>query len=329
MKNTQKVKIWFTDFYKGFDPYKNQLTELLQPGFQLEVNPENPDFLIYSCHGKDFLNFKCARIFYTGENLVPDFNLCDYAIGFHHLEFNDRYLRFPNYAFIRDQFSLLLKTKNFPEKDILKKKHFCNFIYSNSTAHPARDEFFHVLNKYKKISSPGKHLNNMNFDIGERYAEDWMYTKLAFQSSCKFSIAFENTSTPGYVTEKIMHAFITNSIPIYWGDPEVAKDFNHDAFINCHDFRNFEEVVDYVKEVDNNEEIYLRILNEPAFPNNRIPKHLELLKLIEFFRRIFDQNEKKRIKRPLYGACRNYEQDIKSLISKKSSWEKLKEKFKL
>ena len=80
MKNINKIKLWFTDFYKGFKPENNSLLDLLNPHFDLEINPENPDFLIYSCHGKEFLNYNCPRIFYTGENLVPDFNLCDYAI---------------------------------------------------------------------------------------------------------------------------------------------------------------------------------------------------------------------------------------------------------
>ncbi|MBZ9729096.1 hypothetical protein LB467_05310 [Salegentibacter sp. JZCK2] len=327
MKKT--IKLWFIDFYKGFDPYDNYLINFLKPEFQLEVSPKNPDFIIYSCHGKEFLNFNCTRIFYTGENLVPDFNLCDFAIGFHHLQFNDRYLRFPNYAFLRDQFEQLVQFKTFTSEDLHKKTIFCNFIYANSEAHPARDEFFHALNKYKKVSSPGKHLNNINFDIGKRFADDWMYTKLNFQSSCKFSIAFENTSTPGYVTEKIMHAFITNTIPVYWGDPEVARDFNPKAFINCHDFGTFEEVVAYIEKIDDNQKLFLDILNEPAFRDNKVPEHLQLKKLMEFFNNIFSKNEQLRIKRPLHGACKNYEEGLKSSLNKKRILGKLKSKFKL
>ena len=33
----------------------------------------------------------------------------------------------------------------------------------------------------------------------------------------KFNICFENSSTPGYVTEKIIQSMYVNSIPIYWG----------------------------------------------------------------------------------------------------------------
>lgn len=324
----RKIKLWFTDFYEGFDPYNNILLGLLEPHFKLELNPERPDFLIYSCHGRDFLNFNTCRIFYTGENLVPDFNLCDFALGFHHLQFADRYLRFPNYAFLRDQFQDLLKEKNFTATVLEQKQHFCNFIYANAQANPARDNFFHLLNDYKKVSSPGKHLQNMNFNIGERFSEDWMYTKLNFQSSCKFSIAFENTSSPGYVTEKIMHAFITNTIPIYWGDPEVTKDFNPEAFINCHNFRNFEEIVEYVKKVDNDDQLYLNILNAPAFPNNQVPEHLKIDNLLHFFDKIFKLTNEDRIKRPNYGTCKKYEEELKHIMNKPTAWQRFKNKLK-
>lgn len=326
MKKT--IKIWFTDFYKGFNPYNNYLTDFLQPEFPLEITPKNPDFLIYSCHGKEFLKFDCARIFYTGENLFPDFNLCDYAIGFHHLQFDDRYLRFPNYAFLRDQFKKLVSPKTFISEDLHQKNIFCNFIYANAQAHPARDDFFQVLSKYKEVSSPGKHLNNMNFDIGERFAEDWMYTKLAFQSSCKFSIAFENSSTSGYLTEKIMHAFITNTIPIYWGDPQAIKDFSPDAFINCHNFNNFKEVVEFVKQIDQDEKLYLEILNAPAFPNNEIPKHLKMENLIGFFSNIFKQDLEKRIRRPLYGTTKKYEEELRQNHNEPGVFQKIKGKLK-
>src|SRR5690606_3448282 len=181
-----------------------------------------------------------------------------------------------------------------------------------SQADPVRDQFFHLLNEYKKVSSPGKHLNNISMEVGERFSQDWMYTKLKFQSRCKFSIAFENTSSPGYTTEKIMHAFIAGTIPIYWGNPEVIKDFNPASFINCHEFNNFNEVVEWVKEVDQNDELYKRIIDAPAFIYNTLPAHLEKENLITFFRNIFDSNGNAK-KRPLYGTTLKYEQNLKDL----------------
>lgn len=142
-----------------------------------------------------------------------------------------------------------------------------------------------------------------------------MYSKLEFQSQCKFSIAFENTTSPGYTTEKILHAFISNTIPIYWGDPEVTKDFNPKAFINCHDFENFEAVIERIKEVDNNDELYLTILKEPPFVDNKIPGNLQKNKLTAFLQNIFDQEKEKANRRSLYGKSLKYENDLKKMVS--------------
>lgn len=307
------IKLWFSDFYDGFNPEDNYLYHLLSNFYKIEITSEKPDYLIFSCYGNEFLNYDCIRIFYTGENLRPDFNVCDYAIGFDHMEFGERYLRYPNYAFIHDQFLQLVKPEVSEKIKAKNKDHFCNFIYANSQADPIRDKFFHLLNEYKPVASPGKHLNNTSMEVGERFSEDWMYTKLEFQRRCKFSIAFENTSTPGYTTEKIMHAFIAGTIPIYWGNPEVAKDFNPASFINCHDFDNFNEVIIRVKEIDENDELYDSIVAEPAFKNNTIPAHLEKEHLIKFLRKILDQNKIEAKQRPSFGTTLKYENDLRNL----------------
>ena len=323
----KKIKIWFSDFYDGFAPEDNPLQQMLSKYYDLEFDPHDPDYLIYSCHGQEFINFNCIKIFYTGENLRPDFNLCDYAIGFDFLNFGDRYLRYPNFAFIEDQVSQLIRKKQINKENISSKEYFCNFIYSNSTADPARDNFFQLLNSYQKVYSPGSHLNNFHWDIGRRFSKDWMYTKLEFQSKCKFSIAFENSSSPGYTTEKIVHAFICNTVPIYWGNPEICRDFNPKSFINCHNYQNFEQVLERIKEVDNSKEEYFSILKEPPFLDNKLPDSLNRQNLIDFFQNILDQEKSIAFRRPKFGTTIKYENDLKSQIRLKKNVGKLKKTF--
>ncbi len=318
------IKIWFTDFYDGFDPQDNYLYHLLAKKYSVELSPSGPDYLIYSCYGDNFLNYNCVRIYYTGENLRPDFNLCDYAIGFDHLDFGERYLRFPNFSFFEDQFLELVKGDDNEVRTSSGKDHFCNFIYANSEADPARDRFFHLLNTYKKVASPGTHLNNISIDVGERFSADWMYTKLEFQSRCKFTIAFENSSSPGYTTEKLLHAFIAGTVPIYWGNPEVIMDFNPEAMINCHDYDTFEEVVERVRVIDHNDKLYEKILNAPPFKENTVPLHLQKDRLECFLENIFNKNKKDAIKRPAYGTTRKYEKSMKDLHQIKARYAKLK-----
>ena len=53
---------------------------------------------------------------YTGENQVPDFNICDYAIGFHYIDFQDRYIRFPLYHFYQQDYELAMKKHEMSDK---------------------------------------------------------------------------------------------------------------------------------------------------------------------------------------------------------------------
>ena len=57
-------------------------------------------------------------------------------------------------------------------------------------------------------------------------------------------MAFESKSYPGYVTEKICDIYKSNTVPIYWGTPDVVKDFNPTTFINANDFSNFDDKFD-------------------------------------------------------------------------------------
>ncbi len=48
-----------------------------------------------------------------------------------------------------------------------------------------------------------------------------------------FSVVIENSRAAGYFTEKIMDAMLCESVPIYWGDPEIGKHFDVKGIIIC------------------------------------------------------------------------------------------------
>lgn len=80
----QTIKIFFTDLWPNASK-ENYFLNFLQRHFNVVVDPE-PDYLFYSVYGNEHLKYSnCIKIFYTGENMFPDFNFCDYAIGFHFL----------------------------------------------------------------------------------------------------------------------------------------------------------------------------------------------------------------------------------------------------
>jgi len=47
----------------------------------------------------------------------------------------------------------------------------------------------------------------------------------------KYSIAFENTVAPGYVTEKLFDCWVAGCLPLYYGAPDVERHFPADALI--------------------------------------------------------------------------------------------------
>lgn len=82
----------------------------------------------------------------------------------------------------------------------------------------------------------------------------------------KFVIAMENTIVNGYITEKILNAFYSGSIPIYWGSSTINDFFNKNAFINVSDFNTFEDCVNYV--ITMSDEQIRQMQQEPIYSNH-------------------------------------------------------------
>ena len=303
-RHRQTIKIAFTDFPGPFNP--NAIENFLARKYNVVVDEENPDYVIFSVFGHQYL--KCAnaiRIFFTGENVHPDFNLCDYAFGFDWLTLEDRYYRCPNFM-LYDEFRELrdgLRTTG-----PIVKQRFCNFIYSNANCHPYRDSLFRALCGYRNVESAGAHLNNVRSAEGVPFLGPAMIDKLTFQREYKFSIAVENSSTIGYTTEKLIHALAADTVPIYWGDPEVGRQFNTKRFINCHDFDSVEAVVARVREVDQSDAALREILSEPVFPNGIVPEGLTDAWLMKSFDDIFGQEKSLAYRRNAHVWGRIYEE---------------------
>lgn len=155
----KEIQIKFVDFWNGFDDKDNFIYKILAEKYNVILS-DQPQYLIYSVFGCENTKYDCIKIFYTGENVTPGFNMTDYAIGFDHLEFGDRYMRIPLYK-LYDQFESLRNDKKIDSNEALNRK-FCSFVYSNNMfADSCRIDFFHALSNYKHIDSGGGLLNNI------------------------------------------------------------------------------------------------------------------------------------------------------------------------
>ncbi|MFN8256703.1 MAG: glycosyltransferase family 10 [Bacteroidales bacterium] len=277
-----EIKINFCDFWNGFNKEENLFINLLRQKYSVSIS-EKPDLIFYSVFSKNFYKYKCIRIFYTGENLRPNFNECDFAISFDYIN-DKRHLRYPLYLLYGSPKSLI-KQKD-PDEILKQKTKFCCFMVSNAKA-KERIDFFHKLSEYKKVDSAGKYLNNIDY-----YLPFENETKLKFIKDYKFVIAFENSSFPGYTTEKIYEPMLMSCLPIYWGNPLISKEFNSKSFINLMDFKNFDQAIEHIIKIDSDDSLYKEYLSEPYFCNNVMPEELKEENLIKFLDSIIAEKEK-------------------------------------
>lgn len=280
--------------------YNYFLNNILKKYYDVEIS-DNPDYVFYHESTYEYLKYDCIRIFYTSENISPNFNLCDYAISYDYMNFEDRHYRLSSY-FIATFYHKkdlemakdinITKPRTFTREDLDKKTDFCSFVYSNYLADDRRKILLDKLNAYKKVDSGGKYLNNIGGPTDN---------KLGFEMKHKFSMAIENSCRDGYTTDRIVDSFMASTIPIYWGNPAIGREFNTKRFINCHNCESFDQVVERVKEIDNNDDLYIKIMNEPLFAKGYSFK-IALGGLEKFLKNIFDQPLEYAPRRTINGA---------------------------
>ncbi|MFM8321018.1 MAG: glycosyltransferase family 10 domain-containing protein [Chloroflexota bacterium] len=273
-----KIRLKLVDFWHPptrEEMQRNWFYRFLSQYWEIELS-DRPDFLLYSVMGLEHLKYNCTRIFYTGENDRPNFAECDYAFSFD-FPITERNYRLPYYRLV-NEYPLALQPRD-PQRVLSEPRKFCSFISSNPGA-TQRSAFFEQLCAYKPVDSGGKVLNNLGYRVPDKNA--WL-------SGYKFNIAFENASYPGYTTEKLLDALVTNTIPIYWGNPEIVEDFNPRAFINCHDYRSFDEVIEVVRQIDQDEALYREYLSQPFLQDGQEKDFCKAENIAAAFERIFSR----------------------------------------
>lgn len=275
------LKLGFTDTHPHIATF---FYSVLKEKYHIILDNNNPDFLIFGDenfgnNNKNYSSKNCVKIFYTGENRRPENYDCNYAISFDHIKDSWHY-RLPLFIIYMWSLQQIHKTSYNYEYIFnpisYKKDKFCSFVVSNPNC-ITRNTFFESLNKIISVDSAGRFKNNTNITLHTE--ED----KIQFLQKRKFNICFESYKHPGYVTEKLLHAFYAKTIPIYWGSETVNEDFNSKAFINIDSFKTQNEAIEYILELNFNDNLYEQVLNQPAFINNIAPDYYNLNNFLSWF----------------------------------------------
>jgi hypothetical protein len=276
-----KVRLDFCDFHPGFSKTNNFFYNLLRERFDVEIC-DNPDFLIFSDPGQHIHRVhNCVKIYFCVENFAPDFREYDYSFTCRQTD-DPRNLRLPYYV-LSGPPDLLQKDGENPAQILAAKTKFCCFLvrYANRKT-SVRNDFFRKLCQYKKVDSAGGALNNTGYQVPPGPGP-----KLEFLRPYKFNIAFENTSIPDYTTEKIVDAMRARALPIYWGNPRIAAEFNPKSFLNYFDFPGEDALIDKIIELDQDDAKYLEYLRQPYFHNNQPNEFFSRERLLNQFEEIF------------------------------------------
>lgn len=295
------VKIKFVGKWDGITPEDNVVCYWLKKnGYEIQVT-DDADYIICDVFGKtpyEYCQYPQIRIFESGENVSPDFNIVDYAVSRYPISFGDRNFYLPGCTTPGNYWhAFTQKDRNYPA-DILKEKiYFANLIAGHDSEHNYRSAFFEKLNAYKPVASAGTLLNNMPGGMTVNWLDD---SKTNFQRQSKFTICFESTAHEGFITEKITDAFFSDTIPIYFGSSNVTEFFNTDAFINVSDYESLDAVVERIKELDQDDEKYLQMLRQPILVDPDLPRRMDA-ELEAYILHIFEQPLEK-----AYRRCRAY-----------------------
>ncbi len=294
-KDTNVFRIGFSDMWENFQADYNPFVLMVQAATkkkvigvdvrggeklgQAQVSSfgEQVDVLVFGPFGNRWRSVSSSipKIHYTGENSKPiEHSDVKLNLGFEH-NTSSNYIRLPLWMLEINWFRADIERLKNPkpvsidaccqtDTSLETRKKFCAFVVTNP-CNQLRNNSFHWLSKYKQVDSAGRLFNNTGSDIfaglGGGGGE---LKKVEFMKDYKFALTFENASSPGYTTEKIFHAKVAGCVPIYWGDPQVETDFDVKGFIDARNVKTEDELIQLVKEVDENDSLWNEKASVPA-----------------------------------------------------------------
>lgn len=129
--------------------------------------------------------------------------------------------------------------KDLKEPNVLQKSKDLSVISSNLTILEGHKKRFAFVNRLIG------HFKDKLDVYGRGYQE--IENKADGLSTYKYSIAIENSVIPDYFTEKIWDCYLSNTLPFYYGCPNIEQYFPSDAFIKI-DIDDYKKSIDIIEE---------------------------------------------------------------------------------
>ena len=274
------MKLGYTQGSHYWVNFYHYLAGVILGGGHVVVNSTQCDLFFYSYwNAKDAQKCRPGTrlIFVSGECWDTSRFPCSLLIDCKHVPHpRSPYLYYPFYALSFFERSTgtnpthLIKPDTFHAQSVLQQKtRFCAYMYRYDV--DFRVQLFDDINRYKTVDALGKSRNPNPSQATDRGHASYLDHAVEKYRPYKFVICCENQRAPGYVTEKIINAMLAHAIPIYWGAQDISTYFNPRSFIDVGSFASRNDAIDFIRQIDQNDELYCAMMNEPWYHRNVLP----------------------------------------------------------
>ena len=171
------------------------------------------------------------------------------------------------------------------------------WMNSNCQTHSRRTEFMTEFMKYIDVDNFGTCgpktrpvpsfivdlQGSNNKDVRDRGSYKWEDGKVRLASEYLFTVAIENSVNHDYITEKLWHALIAGSVPIYLGATNVEDwlPCASNCIIDLRNFTSAKDAAEYVRRVATNRTLYESFHQWRSEP---MPSHFQ--RMLDYFQAV-------------------------------------------
>lgn len=244
------IAIGWVDWYPHWNPTSNFITDLLdltRIPYYVVGDSHDADILFAGVYGDNFVadwqNTYAFSVLCSGENVRPTFGIYDFSLSTDLYEYSGKNHRWPEYysqlAFSSDgtfrssadETSLRLLYREKQDRDIL-----FSAVYNNSCPH--REHFISLLSQRYGAA-------NVKTYGSTRIGRDC--DKYEILGRSRFHLAFENSTFPGYTTEKLFQCLQMGAYGLYWGPTSVETEFDSRYYANIEHYHSSDDLFKHIE----------------------------------------------------------------------------------
>jgi len=291
-KQVTEIVIAFSDMWPGFNVERNFIIDALQNSTSATVKgitysaESTPHLVIAGPYSENWKNINAPIVYFSAENWEQPQHPSIRLYLTSSAKEDAMHVRIPTWMTFIDWFSnettLPKNTEDNPirlplhfattphPKSFAERTAFCAFVVSNPCC-AFRNQTFEAVHAYRHVDSGGSLYNNIGGALALKYPGGGCgdISKHEFFKEHRFTISFENSQSPGYVTEKLLHAKMAGCVPLYWGDAEET-DFVPNSYVNLSTATSPNKVVEVIKVLEQNPKVCETIASTPLLDEKRV-----------------------------------------------------------